>query len=554
MDTTIKVTINGEVKTIKKGTPITEIAKDYQENYEGIIVLALVNKQLKELFKTLKKDCELEFITTADQDGMRTYKRSVSFLLIKSVFDVLGRDQVEKVVLHFSLSKGFYCEVEYERDLTQEDLDKVKGRMLELVKMDLPIQKRTAKLEEALELFEKNKMYDKVKLFKYRRTSNVNLYKLDDMEDYYYAYMVPSTGCLDKFDLHQYDKGFVLQFPTIEEPNTVAPFNPQNKLFKVLKETTDWGKRLNVDTVGALNDRISEGGMNELILISEALQEKRIAEIADDIIKQGKKIVLIAGPSSSGKTTFSHRLSVQLRVHGVKPHPIAVDNYFVNRDQTPRDENGEIDFESLYSIDLETFNKDMKALIEGKEVHMPKYNFQAGKREYKNNYLQIGEEDILIIEGIHGLNEKLTYSLPKESKFKIYISALTQLNVDEHNRVSTTDGRLIRRMVRDNQYRGMPAKDTLAMWASVRRGEEKNIFPFQEEADVMFNSALIYELAILKQYAEPLLFGIEKGTKEYIEAKRLIKFLDYFIGVSGEAVPMNSIIREFIGGSSFNTH
>ncbi|HBY70663.1 MAG TPA: nucleoside kinase, partial [Lachnospiraceae bacterium] len=303
----------------------------------------------------------------------------------------------------------------------------------------------------------------------------------------------------------------------------------------------------------ALNDAISQGKMNELILVQEALQEKKISDIAQSIAKESdKKFIMIAGPSSSGKTTFSHRLSIQLKAHGRKPHPIAIDNYFVEREKTPKDEHGNYNFESLYAIDLEQFNEDMTKLMNGQEVDLPYFNFISGKREYKESYLKLGPEDILVIEGIHGLNDELSYSLPRESKYKIYISALTQLNIDEHNRIPTTDGRLIRRMVRDARTRGASAQATIAMWPSVRRGEEENIFPFQEDVDTMFNSALIYELSVLKQYAEPILFGVDRNSKEYVEAKRLLKFLDYFIGAPSEAVPSNSILKEFVGGSCFN--
>jgi uridine kinase len=309
---------------------------------------------------------------------------------------------------------------------------------------------------------------------------------------------------------------------------------------------------MEVDNVGALNDLISQGKFNDLVLVQEALQEKKISEIAEAIKKaKDKKFIMIAGPSSSGKTTFSHRLSIQLKAHGLKPYPIAVDNYFVNRDKTPKDEYGNLNFESLHAIDLEQFNKDMTDLMNGKSVDLPVYNFITGKREYKGNYLNIGKDGILVIEGIHGLNDELSYCLPRESKYKIYISALTQLNIDEHNRIPTTDGRLIRRMVRDARTRGASAQTTISMWPSVRRGEEENIFPFQEEADIMFNSALIYELAVLKQYAEPILFGVDRDSVEYLEAKRLLKFLDYFIGAPSDAVPKNSILKEFIGGSCF---
>ena len=381
----------------------------------------------------------------------------------------------------------------------------------------------------------------------------MNLYSIESFEDYFYGFMANHTGYIRKFDLVLYEGGFVLLLPDKKEPDKIAEFRPQEKIFHVQRESQEWGNKLEISTVGDLNDKITKGGIQDILLIQEALQESKISEIASKIASAGnKKFVMIAGPSSSGKTTFSHRLSIQLAAHGMKPHPIAVDNYFVNREFTPVDEFGEKNFECLEAIDVEQFNKDMLALLEGKRVEMPVFNFKAGQREYKGDFLQLEEDDVLVIEGIHGLNDKLSYALPKESKFKIYISALTQLNIDEHNRIPTTDGRLIRRIVRDARTRGTSAKETIARWPSVRRGEEQNIFPFQEEADVMFNSALIYELACLKVYAEPLLFGIDRNEPEYIEAKRLLKFLDYFVPVPSEAVPHNSILREFVGGSCFN--
>ena len=364
--------------------------------------------------------------------------------------------------------------------------------------------------------------------------------------------MPPSTGMLKYFDLFLYEDGFLLLLPTRKETKKVGEFKPRTKLFHTLKQSNNWGKLMEIETIGALNDVIARGEISDLILVQEAFQEKMLGDIAAKMKEtKDKKFIMIAGPSSSGKTTFSHRLSIQLKTLGLTPHPIAVDNYFVNRDHTPLDEEGNPDYESIYAIDIESFNKDMTDLLNRKTVNIPYYNFKTGRREYKENYKTLGDEDILVIEGIHGLNDELSHSLPRESKFKIYISALTQINIDEHNRIPSTDGRLIRRLVRDARNRGISAKETIAMWSSVRRGEERNIFPFQEDADVMFNSALIYELAILKQYAEPSLFAIEREAPEYIEAKRILKFLDYVIGVSSEEVPKNSILREFVGGSCF---
>jgi uridine kinase len=391
-----------------------------------------------------------------------------------------------------------------------------------------------------------------VRLFKYRSSSTVNVYNLDGYYDYYYGYMLPSTGYVQHFDLQKYENGFMLILPGKENPNVLDEFKPLPKLFKSMEMASGWGEKMGVDTVSDLNDQIRQGRFNELVLVQEALQERRISEIASEIVSRGGvKFVMIAGPSSSGKTSFSHRLSVQLRTHGLTPHPIAVDNYFVDREKTPRQPNGDYDYECLEAIDIQKFNDDMSALLAGERVELPVFNFVTGKREYKGEFKQLGEDDVLVIEGIHGLNDKMSYALPAESKYKIYISALTTLNIDDHNRIPTTDGRLLRRMVRDARTRGATAKRTIGMWPSVRKGETENIFPFQESADAMFNSALIYELAVLKQYAEPLLYSIEKGEPEYFEAVRLLKFLSYFLGVSTEDLPNNSIVREFVGGSCF---
>lgn len=364
--------------------------------------------------------------------------------------------------------------------------------------------------------------------------------------------MASSTGMLGVFDIFLYDEGIVLQLPVKNAPLEVPEFNPQTKLFNVLKESTSWAKMLGMSTVGELNDHITNGDMTSFMLTQEALQEQKIVEIVDEIKKRPHtKFVMIAGPSSSGKTTFSHRLSIQLMANGYKPHPIAVDNYFVEREQTPLDENGDYNYEDLHAVDIELFNKHMSQLLNGEKVEMPEFNFKFGRKEYNGNFLQLGEEDVLVIEGIHCLNDELSYSLPIDSKFKIYISALTQLNVDEHNRVSTTDGRLLRRLARDYRTRGASAKKTLSMWESVRRGEEKNIFPFQEQADVMFNSAMPYEPCVLKPFVEPILFQVTESDPEYQEANRLLKFLNYFLSCGYENVPIDSILREFVGGGCF---
>ena len=532
---------------------LLDLAKEDQSRFDADIVLANMNGKLMELHKKVPVDCEVSWVTTKDSAGSLAYKRSATLVMLKAIYDVIPREKIEKVKVDFSLSKGYYCTIKGDVTLDKELLDSIEARMREIVEADIPIIKNTFSTAEAIERFRKHGMMDKVELFKYRRSSQVNVYSIDGFEDYYYGYMVPSTGYIKYFEMYLYDEGYVIQFPVKEEPNKVPLFNPQHKLFSVLKETTRWSEMLGVGTVGELNNTISAGNINELILVQEALQEKKLAEIAEKIVSdKSKKFIMIAGPSSSGKTTTSHRLAIQLRAHGLKPHQISLDNYFVDRHLTPLDEDGNYNFECLEALDIEGFNKDMTDLLNQKTVEMPTFNFKTGKREYNGKYMTLGENDVLVIEGIHGLNDKLSYSLPKESKFKIYLSALTQLNVDEHNRIPTTDGRLLRRMVRDARTRGASAQRTISMWNSVRRGEEMYIFPFQEQADVMFNSASIYELAVLKQYAEPLLFNIRPDEPEYMEAKRLLKFLDYFLGVTTDNIPINSIVREFVGGSCFD--
>ena len=545
----ISVKILGKQREYPYGTPYSKIAEDYRGITRHPIELVMKDKKLCELHKKLKKDGELEFITTKDEIGHQTYKRSTSLLLLKALYHVAGHGKIRKVVLHFSVSSGYYYTIDGDVKITPEFLADVKAYMMELAERQIPIRKRSVGTSEAIEIFHRHHMYDKEKLFHFRRGSRVNIYSLEEFEDYFYGYMVNHTGYLKYFELYPFDEGLVLQLPDKDEPEKVPPFKPWIKLFQVQKESGNWGEMIGADAVGDLNEQISQKGANELILIAEALQEAKISQIADRIANdRSKKFIMIAGPSSSGKTTFSHRLSIQLSAHGLKPHPIAVDNYFVNREDTPLDEEGNYNFECLEAIDVKQFNEDMTALLRGEQVSMPSFNFKTGMREYRGDSLRLGPEDVLVIEGIHCLNDKLSFSLPDESKFRIYISALTQINIDEHNRIPTTDGRLIRRIVRDARTRGASAKATIAMWNSVRRGEEENIFPYQESADVMFNSALIYELAVLKLYAEPLLFSIQPGEPEYNEAKRLLKFLDYFVSVPSEAIPHNSILREFVGG------
>jgi len=539
-------------KTYEEGVTYEQVAKEVQSAYSYPIILARRGGKLVELNKRIREDVQICFMTTADDSGHKTYVRGVTLLMLRAFYAVCKGQPLENVYVKYQIGDSCYCEVSGV-PVTESLLQQVEQYMKELVHRDIPFLKRSVDTSEALRIFEKYGMMDKKKLFEYRRVSKVNIYTLDGFEDYYYGYMPASTGVLQYFSLEPYENGFMLNLPNSKTPDQTTLHKPSPKLFATLQEAKSWGKMVDVDTVGALNDVISHGGAPELILVQEALQEKKIAQIAEQIAgNPQKKFVLIAGPSSSGKTTFSRRLSIQLRVSGLVPHPISVDDYFKNRVDTPLDAEGKPNYECLEALDVELFNHDLKKLLAGERIELPTFNFKTGKREYNGHHMQLGEQDILVIEGIHCLNDALTHDLPKENKFKIYISALTQLNIDEHNRIASTDGRLIRRMVRDARTRGTSAKQTIAMWQSVRRGEENNIFPYQEDADVMFNSALLYELAVLKAYAEPILFGIEKDCAEYQEAKRLLKFLDYFVGIGSEYVPQNSILREFIGGGCFD--
>ena len=546
------VTVDGKTREYPAGITFGEIARVYQKNYPHQIALAVRNGKIRELFKKVDKDCTIEFLTVSDDTGHKTYNRTATIILMKAITEVVGADKIDRIKMEFAIGNGYYCSKSGDFEVTDELVEQVKAKMQEYIDKDLCIIKKSMPLDEANALFETQKMTDKVSLFRYRGNSTVNVYNLDGYYDYFYGFMLPSTGYVKYFDLQKYKDGFMLILPSMENPTELEAFQPSPKLYSCMQIASGWGIKLGVDTVSDLNNQIMAGGFNELVLVQEALQERRISEIASDIVsRNGVKFVMIAGPSSSGKTTFAHRLSVQLRTYGLVPHPIAVDDYFVDRENTPKQPNGDYDFECLEAIDIQQFNQDMCDLLEGKKVELPTFNFVTGKREYKGNYKQLGVDDVLVIEGIHGLNDKMYYALPAESKYKIYISALTTLNIDEHNRIPTTDGRLLRRMVRDARTRGATAKRTIQMWPSVRNGETKNIFPFQESADAMFNSALIYELAVLKQFAEPLLYSIEPGEPEYFEAVRLLKFLSYFLGVSTEHLPNNSIVREFIGGSCF---
>lgn len=549
----VTVTVKGEKREYAQGTTYEAIAEDCREGYDGAIAVAVSNGKIRELFKKVTKDCTVDFFTMKDEVGHKTYVRTATMLFFKAVYDLYGGEAAQDGCVEFAIGHGYYVNMRARVPSNREEAARIQGRMQELVEKKAPFMKRSYPLDDAMELFQSRGMKDKEKLFRYRMSSAVNVYEIEGYYDYYYGYMLPNAGYVKWFEVIPYEDGFMLLLPNRKNPAVVEPFDERRKLFETMEASQNWGRKADIETVGDLNDQICSGSVSELILVQEAEQERKIGEIAKEIVERGNvKFVMIAGPSSSGKTSFSHRLSIQLRTLGKVPHPIALDNYFVDRELTPRDENGDYNFECLGALDVKKFNEDMIKLLNGERVEIPTFNFKIGKREYRGDFKQLGADDILVIEGIHGLNEKMSYALPEESKFKIYISALTTLNVDSHNRIPTTDGRLLRRMVRDARTRGSSAQRTIQMWPSVRRGEEENIFPFQEGADAMFNSAQIYELAVLKTFAEPLLFQIPKEAPEYYEAKRLLKFLDYFLSVPSESLPNNSICREFVGGSCFN--
>ncbi len=542
-----EVSILGKIIEIPEHTTFLDIVEKYQDKFEDDILLVNFNNRLKELSNEITGDGKLSFITAKDNNGRMTYRRSVVFLMQKALQNILKGKDFDFFVEH-SLDQGYYCLLSENVKITADFLKDLKAEMNRLVSLDLKIEKYAIKTDEAAKLFHENRLFDKEKLMNYRTSSYINVYNLDGCIDYFYGYMTPSTKYLKYFDLKKYDDGFMILFP-YKQTKKVAEFKPSHKLFEIQKKAAHWSDLINIPTVGALNEAIANGKGNDIILMQEALMEQQIGALAYSINKKKNvKFVMIAGPSSSGKTTFSYRLSIQLSALGLKPHPLSLDDYYIDRDKMEKEPDGSIDFESIKGIDTVQFNKDMNSLLRGETVLAPSFNFKTGKREYRGKKLRLKENDILVIEGIHGLNEQLSHLIPEESKFKIYISALTQLSIDEHNPLSTTDGRLIRRIVRDARTRGSSAKETLAMWESVRKGEEKNIFPYQEGANVMFNSALIYEMSILKLYATPLLLNIEDDCPEYSEAKRLLKLMGYFMPLTPDAVNNTSLLREFIGG------
>ena len=549
----VKVMVDGVEYAYPQGTPYRTIAADFQQQFPYDILLVNRDGKLCELHKPLDRDCSLKMVTAQDIPGIQTYERSAVFLMLKAFYDVAGRENVERICVEYSLSRALFIRAQGDFTLDQALLERVEERMRELSAQALPIEKHSINIDDAIELFQRERLIHKAQLLSFRINSHVNVYSLDGFVDYFYGYMVPDTGYIRCFGLELFENGFVLRLPTRRDPGHLEEFRPAMKVFRELHESNQRAEALNVSNVAELNAAVSQGNTTPLILAYEAMMEKKIGDIAAEIAARKEvRFVMIAGPSSSGKTTFSHRLSTQLRACGLRPHAIATDNYFVNRDKTPRDENGNYDFEGLGAMDVEQFNTDMVRLLNGETVDLPTYNFKKGVREYNGNTLALGDGDVLVIEGIHCLNDQFTHALPKASKYKIYISCLTTLNIDDHNRIPSTDARLLRRIERDARTRGYSAQATIKMWPSVRRGEENNIFPFQDSADVIFNSALIYETALLKTYVQPLLFGVPKDSEEYIEAKRLLKFLNYFLPIPSDNIPQTSLMREFIGGGCYH--
>lgn len=547
----IKATVNQSIYEVKEGTTLSDLAKQVQLPQEPIILLAYMDGKLRELFTPMTKDCHVRFVTLKEQAGYMAYKRTATLMFLKSCEDLLGTGATTKIALDYSIGNSIFCDFLEDRVIDEAFARSIQKRMEELAKANLPITKRSLDTDQAAKYFDRIGFKGKKELFQFRRESKMNIYSLDGYDNYFYGYMAPSTGYISAFLVSAYQHGVVLQIPKRKQTEEIVPFTPQPKLFHVMQRSREWTKTMGVDTVGALNDEITHGNINHLILLQEGLQEKLLADIADEIVSKNKRIILIAGPSSSGKTTFSHRLSIQLQIAGLTPHPVSMDDYFLDRELSPRDENGNYNFETIASLDVDLLTKHINQLLDGEEIDVPSYNFITGKREYHGHKLKIGEKDVLVMEGIHGLNGTLTNEIPEDAKYRIYVSALNQINLDEHNRIPSSDGRLLRRIVRDAMTRGNDARETISRWDSVRKGEEDNIFPYQEEADVMFNSAQIYEIAVLKQYAEPLLFAVPRDCPEYQEAKRLLKFLEYFLNIPSEAIPKTSLLREFIGGSCF---
>ena len=543
---------NHQFKEYPLGTTLKEIADDLEIKTEFPICGALVNNKVRELSFDIVKPKNIRFIDYSQSDGQRMYIRSVFFLLYAAVRDLYPD---AKLKIDHAISRGFYCELEgMGTRFCETCVNEIKISMQELIAADLPFVRQGKQLDRIIEEYTANGLDDKVRLYADSGWLYAYIYYLGDIGNYFHGHLLPSTGYIVNFDLEKFNGGMLLRLPSNKTFSRLRDYVNQEKLFGIFREHKDWAEILNVADIGQLNNMVKQNKAGEIIKISEALHEKKIAEIATKIAERESrpKLVLIAGPSSSGKTTFSKRLAVQLSVCGLKPHMLSLDNYFVDREHTPLDEDGNYDFESLEAIDVEFFNQQLIDLIEGKAVEIAKFSFSEGKRYFDGQIMQLHETDLLIIEGIHGLNPDLLPHIDKNLTYRIFISALTSISIDDHNPISTTDNRLIRRMIRDAKYRGYSALETIRRWPSVRRGEEKNIFPHQENADIMFNSALLYELAVLKKYAEPLLKTVPENQPEFAESLRLLKFLGYFKTIDEEEIPPTSLIREFLGGSSFS--
>ena len=543
----VKVTYLGKSYMYPKDITLEDISKDFQENYSETIIMAEVNGRPYELNYKLTDDVTVDFFDLTSPTGNRVYESGLIFVLEKACLNMLNSE----IEVKYSIDKGIY--IKTHKKITKEDLDKVSREMKEIVKRDLPIQKNLVNRLEAIEYYKSTKSYDKVNVLKYSVNTNVNLYRLMDIYNYFFSYLPVNTGALKEFKLTYIDQNsFVLRYPNIYYLNKIPVYKHHDKLFNEFKKYDEWSEKLGIENVSSLNSRVTKGNVDDIVLLSENIQNNSLFKIAETIYNNKKlKLILLAGPSSSGKTTTSKKLELFLKGFGLNPIAISIDNYFVDRDKTPRLPDGSYDFESLNSINVELFNKNLKDLLDGKEVTLPVYNFITGKSELSDESIKLGEKEILIVEGLHALNEELTYSIDKKNKYKIYLCPLTVLSLDNHNRIRTTDNRLLRRIVRDNRTRGYSASDTLSSWGKVREGEEKYVFPFQDEADVIFNTSLIYELGVLKTYAEPLLYSVEESDPMYKEAVRLLNLLKNILPISNDYIPVDSIVREFIGGGYF---
>ncbi len=551
MSEKINVTFsNGRFAEYDKGVSLVVVSRDTAHRYTTPVVAAKVNNAIRDLQSVLEQDSVVDFLDLRTDEGMKVYQRSLTLVMIAAAQELFPGCEV---TVEHSLSKGLYCELHHGREVTPEDIARLDRQMRQIIIEDRQIIRKTLPREEAIELFKATGQKEKVSLLEQIDREKVSIYYCGELYDYFYGTMTPSTAYLKVFELKYYPPGIILRLPEKENPDLLPKFIENPKLFKVFQEGAQWGNILKCGYVPNLNEYSKTNAIKDIIRVAEALHEKKVAQIADFVSSHRNevRVILVAGPSSSGKTTFAQRLNIQLRVNGVWPVPVSLDDYFVDRCHTPVDENGDFDFEAIEAIDLDLFNAHLARILAGEEVELPTFNFKTGEREYRGHRIKVDKGQPLIIEGIHGLNERLTSSVPRHCKIKIYVSALTQLSIDNHNRIPTTDARLIRRIVRDSQFRSHDALMTLKMWPSVRRGEERNIFPFQEEADLMFNSALIYELAVLKKYAEPLLGKVTQANPEYSEARRLLNFLEYFRPVEDDEIPNNSILREFIGKSCF---